>query len=186
MWSSFLILYCNLKCSNAPFRWSSFVVYGSRNDQNLGPRKGQLNPDSPLVIARPAVPSCTSFRRCLESLAESWAYTTFGHGLCTIFTYRMPVYSQWITHGSLTGPAGLLDPMGILRAPYDPLRLIVLVFPSYTASTQSGTVLVCAHYRTGRVNVPFQGGTSVLVPYCHLFLLSVFIIWFTYYVSDIF
>ena len=33
---------------------------------------------------------------------------------------------------------------------------------------------------------PFQGGTSVVVPYCYLFLLSVFILWFTYYVSDIF
>ena len=27
---------------------------------------------------------------------------------------------------------------------------------------------------------------SVVVPYCYLFLLSVFIIWFSYYVSDIF
>ena len=32
----------------------------------------------------------------------------------------------------------------------------------------------------------FQGGTAVVVPYCYLFLLSVFILWFTYYVSDIF
>ena len=32
---------------------------------------------------------------------------------------------------------------------------------------------------------PFQGGTSVLVPYCYLFFLSVFILWFSYYVSDI-
>ena len=32
----------------------------------------------------------------------------------------------------------------------------------------------------------FQGGTSVVVPYCYLFLLSVFIIWFAYYVRDIF
>ena len=32
----------------------------------------------------------------------------------------------------------------------------------------------------------FQGGTSVVVPYCYLFLLSVFILWFSYYVSDIF
>ena len=31
-----------------------------------------------------------------------------------------------------------------------------------------------------------SGGTSVVVPYCYLFLLSVFIIWFNYYVSDIF
>ena len=29
-----------------------------------------------------------------------------------------------------------------------------------------------------------QGGTSVVVPYCYLFLLSVFILWVTYYVSD--
>ena len=29
-------------------------------------------------------------------------------------------------------------------------------------------------------------GTSVVVPYCYLFLLSVFILWFSYYVSDIF
>ena len=29
-------------------------------------------------------------------------------------------------------------------------------------------------------------GASVLFPYCYLFLLSVFILWFTYYVSDIF
>ena len=28
--------------------------------------------------------------------------------------------------------------------------------------------------------------TSVVVPYCYLFLLSVFILWFSYYVSDIF
>ena len=33
---------------------------------------------------------------------------------------------------------------------------------------------------------PFQGGTSVVVPYCYLFLLAVFILWFSYYVSDIF
>ena len=29
-------------------------------------------------------------------------------------------------------------------------------------------------------------GTSVVVPYCYLFLLSVFILWFSYYVNDIF
>ena len=28
-------------------------------------------------------------------------------------------------------------------------------------------------------------GTSVVVPYCYLFLLSVFVLWFSYYVSDI-
>ena len=33
---------------------------------------------------------------------------------------------------------------------------------------------------------PDPGGTSVVVPYCYLFLLSVFILWFSYYVSDIF
>ena len=33
---------------------------------------------------------------------------------------------------------------------------------------------------------PFQGGTTVVVPYCYLFLLSVFIRWFNYYVSGIF
>ena len=33
---------------------------------------------------------------------------------------------------------------------------------------------------------PFHGGTSVVVPYCYLFLMSVFILWFSYYVSDIF
>ena len=33
---------------------------------------------------------------------------------------------------------------------------------------------------------PFQGGTSVVVPYCYLLLLSVFILWFSYYISDIF
>ena len=33
---------------------------------------------------------------------------------------------------------------------------------------------------------PFQGGTSVVIPYCYLFLLSVFILWFSYYVSHIF
>ena len=34
---------------------------------------------------------------------------------------------------------------------------------------------------------PFQGGTSVVVPYCYLFLLSLFILWLSYYyVSDIF
>ena len=32
----------------------------------------------------------------------------------------------------------------------------------------------------------FQGGTFVVVPYSYLLLLSVFIRWFTYYVSDIF
>ena len=31
-----------------------------------------------------------------------------------------------------------------------------------------------------------QGGTSIVVPYCCLFLLSVFILWFTYYISDMF
>ena len=34
--------------------------------------------------------------------------------------------------------------------------------------------------------IPFQGSTSVVVPYFYLFMLSVFILWFTYYVSDIF
>ena len=29
-------------------------------------------------------------------------------------------------------------------------------------------------------------GTSMVVPYCYLFLLSVFILWFNYFVSDIF
>ena len=29
-------------------------------------------------------------------------------------------------------------------------------------------------------------GASVVVPYCYLFLMSVFILWFSYYVSDIF
>ena len=29
-------------------------------------------------------------------------------------------------------------------------------------------------------------GTSVVVPNCYLFLLSVFILWFSYYVNDIF
>ena len=33
---------------------------------------------------------------------------------------------------------------------------------------------------------PFQGSASVVVPYCYLFLLSVFILWFSYYFSDIF
>ena len=33
---------------------------------------------------------------------------------------------------------------------------------------------------------PFQGVTSVVVPYCYLFLLSVFILCFAYYVSGIF
>ena len=33
---------------------------------------------------------------------------------------------------------------------------------------------------------PFQGGTSVVIPYCYLFLLSVFILWFSYYDSAIF
>ena len=33
---------------------------------------------------------------------------------------------------------------------------------------------------------PDFGGTSVVVPYCYLFSLSVFILWFSYYVSDIF
>ena len=27
---------------------------------------------------------------------------------------------------------------------------------------------------------------SVVVPYCYLFLMSVFILWFSYYVSDLF
>ena len=33
--------------------------------------------------------------------------------------------------------------------------------------------------------VLFQGGTAVVVSYCYLFLLSVFILWFSFYVSDI-
>ena len=37
-----------------------------------------------------------------------------------------------------------------------------------------------------RYFLAFQGGTSVVVPYCYLFLMSVFILWFSYYVSDIF
>ena len=35
-------------------------------------------------------------------------------------------------------------------------------------------------------NPTFQGGASVVVPYCYLILMSVFILWFSYYVSDIF
>ena len=31
-----------------------------------------------------------------------------------------------------------------------------------------------------------NGFLTVVVPYCYLFLLSVFILWFSYYVSDIF
>ena len=33
-------------------------------------------------------------------------------------------------------------------------------------------------------NWSFQGDTSVVVPYCYLFLLSVIILWCTYYESD--
>ena len=36
------------------------------------------------------------------------------------------------------------------------------------------------------VQLLLESGTSVVVPYCYLFLMSVFIHWFTYYVSDIF
>ena len=32
---------------------------------------------------------------------------------------------------------------------------------------------------------PFQGGSSVVVSYCYLFLLSVFMLWISYYISDI-
>ena len=36
------------------------------------------------------------------------------------------------------------------------------------------------------IHWPFQCSTSVVVPYCYLFLLPVFIIWFAYYVNDTF
>ena len=36
VWSAFLILYSNLKCSNVPFTWSSLVIYG-------GPRKSKTS-----------------------------------------------------------------------------------------------------------------------------------------------
>ena len=69
MWSSFLILYCNLKCSNDPFTWSTLMVYGPRTDQNLVHSEGQ-NPESQLVIML----SCTKFRKHLELVAENWLY----------------------------------------------------------------------------------------------------------------
>ena len=40
--------------------------------------------------------------------------------------------------------------------------------------------------RNAKTDWPFQGGTSVVVPYCYLFLLSVFILWFSCYVNGIF
>ena len=43
----------------------------------------------------------------------------------------------------------------------------------------------CCRIDQGSVGVKLvQGGTSVVVPYCYLFLLSVFILWFSYYVSE--
>ena len=87
MWSPFPILSCNLKCSNAPFTWSFFVVFRPHKDQN---------PENLLIIAWHAVPPCTSFRRFLEHVAGSWAYhvTTFRHGLCMILACRRPMDSH--------------------------------------------------------------------------------------------
>ena len=53
----------------------------------------------------------------------------------------------------------------------------------YWSTIRFGSVVV-RHARGS--GWPFQGDTSVVVPYCYLFLLSVFILWFSYYVSDIF
>ena len=92
-----------------------------------------------------------SVRRVLEPVAENLACTTFRHGLRTVLAYRLiegPCIVMRIPYGSLTGPADLLRPMGPLHVPYGPVRLIVLL-----SSTQSYTVLVCAPYRTGRVNL---------------------------------
>ena len=46
-------------------------------------------------------------------------------------------------------------------------------------------VIFFFHHRNTGIG-RFQGGASVVIPYCYLFLLSVFILWFSYYVSDIF
>ena len=49
-------------------------------------------------------------------------------------------------------------------------------------------VLIAIHVCTNRgyAEYFYTDRTSVVVPYCYLFLLSVFILWFSYYVSDIF
>ena len=48
--------------------------------------------------------------------------------------------------------------------------------------------IVCSNIMAhlGEYNLLLERQHSVMVPYCYMFLLSVFILWFTYYVSDIF
>ena len=48
------------------------------------------------------------------------------------------------------------------------------------------TIQIATIYTTLPHSEIILGGTSVVVPYRYLFLLSVFILWFSYYVSDIF
>ena len=55
------------------------------------------------------------------------------------------------------------------------------------------TVPSCLYPGGHELNIKLVGNNEkkkkhscVVVPYCYLFLLSVFILWFSYYVSDIF
>ena len=72
------------------------------------------------------------------------------------FVRVWPVEDPWIVmripYGSVTGPAGLLGSIGSLRAPYGPVRLIVLVFPS-PYSIHTVYTGMWALDRTGRVNL---------------------------------
>ena len=68
----------------------------------------------------------------------------------------------------------------------EPLRdtVVTLGYSGATRRYYSDTRVLlekCGPIKSGRVS-----GTSVVVPYCYLFLLSVFILWFSYYVNDIF
>ena len=50
----------------------------------------------------------------------------------------------------------------------------------------SAVVSIFSRVQYFYLGAELQGGTSVVVPYCYLFVLSVFILCFTYYMGDIF
>ena len=74
---------------------------------------------NPLIIARHAVPSCTSLRIFCPWLK-------FGHlhisdkGIVRFWHVEGPWIAMRISYGSVTGPAGLLGAMGPLVASYGP------------------------------------------------------------------
>ena len=64
------------------------------------------------------------------------------------------------------------------------LRIITVVLSFIALWPLSLYNIVAGHFGFHLFCVILLSGTSVVVPYCYLFLLSVFILWFIYYMSD--